>query len=402
MKKIQVLHIITEMDPSMGGVCQALRTIIPGLEELGVHNEVVSLDSPNSSFIKEDSFTIHAVGPAKGPWRYSSALVPWLLNNLPRFDSIILHGLWLYTGYATHKAIKSLQKTGSIKVPRLFVMPHGMLDPYFQKAKSRKLKAIRNWIYWKLIEQNVVNKANGLLFTCESELELAKIPFYPYKPRGEKVVGLGVEDPPAYTKDMSIALYSKCPELQEHSYILFLSRIHEKKGVDILINAFASIISDEMWITNDVRPPKLVIAGPGLETQYGKSMRRLADSLLPESIFFPGMLMREAKWGAFYGCDAFILPSHQENFGIAVAEALACSKPVIISNQVNIYIEIEKAGAGIVGQDTYEKTRESLIKWLNLTKKEKKEMSSQARLTFLEKFAVEPNIIKFKDAITSK
>ena len=67
----------------------------------------------------------------------------------------------------------------------------------------------------------------------------------------------------------------------------------------------------------------------------------------PDRVYWPGMLRGNLKWGSFYSCEAFILPSHQENFGIAVAEALACGKPVLLSNKVNIAAEIERDGVGL-------------------------------------------------------
>src|SRR5690606_26648595 len=100
----------------------------------------------------------------------------------------------------------------------------------FQNARNRKLKAIRNWIYWKLIEKNVVNQAQGLLFTCEEERQLARVTFSPYRPNCELVVGLGVEEPPVYQVDMQREFVARCPNFKNESYFLFLSRIHEKKG----------------------------------------------------------------------------------------------------------------------------------------------------------------------------
>ena len=85
---------------------------------------------------------------------------------------------------------------GIESIPKLFVMPHGMLDPYFQKAAGRKFKAVRNWLYWKLIENNLIKQADGLLFTSMLELELASQSFVPYHPKNETVVGLGVDNPP--------------------------------------------------------------------------------------------------------------------------------------------------------------------------------------------------------------
>jgi glycosyltransferase involved in cell wall biosynthesis len=191
-----------------------------------------------------------------------------------------------------------------------------MLDPYFQKAPERRLKAIRNQIYWKLIEQKLINRADGLLFTCEAELLLARETFTPYHPKRELNVGYGIQEPPAFTPAMRDAFLNKCPEIADKSYILFLSRVHEKKGADLLIKAYSSIRNSSS--------SKLIIAGPGMETDYGKSLIQIVkEDHLEHSVHFTGMLSGDAKWGAFYGCETFVLPSHQENFGIAVVEALA-------------------------------------------------------------------------------
>ena len=101
------------------------------------------------------------------------------------------------------------------------------------------------------------------------------------------------------------------------------------------------------------------------------------------------MLMGDAKWGAFYGADAFVLPSHQENFGIAVVEALACGKPVIISDQVNIWKEISAGEGGIIGEDTKESVYNNLLKWINMSEKDKTAMGERALQVFLDNFQVE-------------
>ena len=76
-------------------------------------------------------------------------------------------------------------------------MPHGMLDPWFQRDKSRRVKAVRNWFYWWLVERGVVNAADALLFTCQQELELARTTFGGYRPKREMDVGYGIAEPPA-------------------------------------------------------------------------------------------------------------------------------------------------------------------------------------------------------------
>ena len=422
---MNLLRVIASMDPVKGGPCQGIRNSIPEMEKLCVHNEVVSLDNPDAYFLKKDPFKIHALGSGKSPWGYNSKLIPWLINNLSRFDAVIVHGLWLYQGYAVRKAINLLKtrrktvKGSTGKIPKLFLMPHGMLDPYFQRAKGRKLKAIRNWFYWKLIEQHVVNEADGVLFTCEAELQLAREPFYPYKPKQEINVGYGIAEPPLYHNSLSNAFSQMCPQLAGKPFILFLSRIHEKKGVDLLIKAYAqvlkkvlrnkgvltsadSIVEETLDTPTQLYEfPRLVIAGPGLETPYGQYIQKIAveSPELQEFVFFPGMLIGDAKWGAFYGCEAFVLPSHQENFGIAVVEALACGKPVLISNQVNIWREIEAKGGGLVSEDTKEGTYKLLEKWHNLPILEKQEMRENARVTYRTYFALEQNVFNFLEAV---
>ncbi|HYI78418.1 MAG TPA: glycosyltransferase, partial [Chryseolinea sp.] len=251
---MKLLHVINSMDPSYGGTCQAVRNLVPGLQNLGVDSEVVSIDDPNAAFLGRDSFRISAVGPSRGAWSYSSKFTPWLEENVSRFNSVIIHGLWQYPGYATSKVIGNSKNVANGKghKPKLFVMPHGMLDPYFQKASGRRLKALRNILYWKLIEGNVINSADALLFTCEEERHLAKQPFRPYHPAKECVVGLGVEDPPPFTQVMRNAFLEKCKTAADRRYILFLSRIHEKKGVDLLVKSYIEVFKNSEKIGPDL------------------------------------------------------------------------------------------------------------------------------------------------------
>jgi glycosyltransferase involved in cell wall biosynthesis len=399
---MKVLHLIASMDPEAGGVSQAVSTIVLSLDNGGIMNEVVSLDQPDAPFLNNKSVIMHGMGTGKGVWGYSPLLNSWLISNLPRFDAVIVHGLWQYHSYSLRKAISSLKKmTGTnpyLKVPRTLIMPHGMLDPYFQRAKGRKLKAIRNWVYWKMIEGYVINEADGVLFTCDEEKRLAKEPFHPYKPKKEIVVGLGVISPPAYSTTMEEAFLKKCPQVRNNKYFLFLSRLHEKKGVDMLIEAYKNLYTKT---TNKDSLPKLVIAGPGTETNYGSKLIKSVNEAegLNSFILFPGMLVGDAKWGAFYNCETFILPSHQENFGIAVVEALACEKAVLISNQVNIFKEIKDNQAGIVSEDTVEGTLGSLQRWNDLLPHLRKLMERMAKQTYEDKFSLESFSGNFKKAL---
>lgn len=398
---MRILRVIGSMNPVIGGPCQGIRNSITELAKSGVYNEVVSLDDPGEEFLGQDSFIIHALGPNARPWAYSAKLAPWLTENLPRFDVVIVHGLWLYHSYAVWKAIRKINEKldgGRPKI-RFFIMPHGMLDPWFQDAAGRRLKAIRNWLYWKAIEHRVVNEADGLLFTCETELLLARKPFSPYKPKLEINVSYGIQAPPDYQDSMREAFLAKCPDVHNQPYLLFLSRIHYKKGVDMLINAYALLAMERSTLSNSL--PKLVIAGPGLETEYGQKMVALvaSNAQLKGQVFFTGMLTDDAKWGALYGCEAFVLPSHQENFGIAVAEALACGKPVLISNQVNIWREIEAGGGGFIAENSIEGIRELFSLWLSISLESRIIMEEKAKDTFEQHFAIEQTARQFKESI---
>lgn len=333
---MKILHVITSMNPKLGGVCQVLRNLNPYFIQERMHVEIVSLDNKNDDFGIVDDLRIHKIGQGKTSYQYQPKLVKWLKNNLRNFDYVIVHGLWQYHNLAVNKSIKFL-KTDNKKVPKVVIMPHGMLDPYFQKAPERKWKALRNEIIWSLIEKLCINDADMIFYTCEEEMRLASTTFKGYKPLKVANVGLGIQPPPNNIDDCKEAFYRLFPIIKGKKYFLFLSRIHEKKGVDLLINAYNKLCNEGSGF------PDLVIAGP-LESDYAKEVIQLASD--NPKIHFSGMLSGKAKWGAFYNCEAYFLPSHQENFGIAIVEAMACKKPVLITKNVNIWNEIETGGGG--------------------------------------------------------
>lgn len=388
----RILHVVSSMDPVFGGVSKAVRTIAISLLENGIVNEVVSLDNPNAEFIAADAFKLHTLGSSNNPWSYHPTMLSWLKEHIHQYDAVIVHGLWLYSSYVVYLAINSIKKQDR---PKYFVMPHGMLDPYFQKAKGRRLKAIRNWVYWKLIEHKVVNNADGLLFTCKEERLLAKQPFKPFRPKKEYIVGLGVDVPPIHHADMDKAFQNCCKSLENRPFLLFLSRIHQKKGIDLLLKAYKRCLDEADYDLD------LVIAGPGLQTDYGLSLLKTVseNSNLKSRVHFTGMLSGDAKWGAFYNADAFVLPSHQENFGIAVVEALATSTPVLISNKVNIWREIKNGNGGLIGEDNEDETFKIIKQWLSLSSDEKRDMKKAAKKVYLNYFTVENAAKKFLEGI---
>jgi len=397
---MKLLSVISSMNPISGGPCQGIRNNLPFWKEYGLVPIIVSLDSPTQMFLEIEP--IIALGPANNKWFYTKKLKPWLTEHLSEYDVVLIHGLWVYHTYSIYKAIKKLKseriKSGK-NVSKLFIMPHGMLDPYFQTANDRKWKSIRNYIYWNLIEKNVIREADAILFTCEEEMRLASTTFKNYQPKKVFNIGYGINEPPIFKDSFKTEFEKICKEIINNKYFLFLSRIHHKKGVDILLYAYLNFANKQ--IENNLSFPMLVIAGPGMDSVFGKSILQIVNSneILKKNVVFTGMLQGEAKWGAFFCCEAFILPSHQENYGIAVVEALACNKPVLISNKVNIWNEIENYNGGIVENDTLDGTNQMFNKWVKLTLSEQIEMGNNGFKLYQEKFTAKVTSKKFIEVI---
>ena len=380
---MKILSIITKVNPRNGGPIQGILNYHTVLFNYGCERDIVTFENPNDviKFNLPESLKIHSLGQSFTPLAFNNRLFPFLVQNAINYDVLIIHGIWQYHSICTIKAIEWLKKNRpELILPKVYCMPHGMLDPWFQKEKTRKLKAIRNYVYWYLFEKKVINEVDGILFTCEEELLLAKTTFSGYNPKREINVGYGIEAPPENNLNFSEAFTYSCPGINGEQFLLFLSRIDFKKGVDLLIEAF-NLLSKEY-----PELPHLVIAGP-TDSFFAKEMILMADG--NPKIHFTGMLRGPEKWGALYGCDVFVLPSHQENFGIAVAEALACGKPVLISNKVNIYREIQEGGAGIINDDTLEGTISNLKHWIELSAIEKQKMCEAAQQVYLKHFNVE-------------
>lgn len=383
------------MDPRHGGPGQFIRNLAPWFAAPDHTLEVVCLDDPRAAYLCNDPLRIHALGAGRGSWSYHPALLPWLREHLVRFDAVFLNGLWQYPGFALSQVARQLSGPG------YFIIPHGMLDPWFQKFSVRPWKALRNRLYWRLVEHRIVRRARGVLFTCGEERRLARLPFHPYSPKREVVVGLGLPEPPPYCSQMQVAFAQRCPAPAGQSYFLFLGRIHPKKGIDLLIKAYAALCRTHGTPSAGTLP-RLVIAGPDAETAYGRSMQELASQICPPgSVAWPGMLTGDPKWGALYGCEAFVLPSHQENFGIAVVEALACGRPVLISNQVNIWREIREQGAALVENDDFPGTLRLCQSWIELSASARQKMAARARLCFNGSFSGERAARNLQTAITA-
>lgn len=380
------------MDPKTGGPSQGLRNLNPFLLTQKIEVDILCLDDPKSDYFDANHVRIHKVGTGFTSFKYNKYLDTWLNEHIAEFDFISVHGIWQYHNFAVYKAIKNLKKKG-IKAPKAVIMPHGMLDPYFQKAPDRRLKALRNEFVWRITEKNAINAADALFFTCEEELNLARTTFKGYKPKREINVGYGIQHPPIFKETMKFAFEELCPAIRNKQYWLFLSRIHPKKGIDILINVYSKLIKEGHQL------PELVIAGP-TDSEYAQKIVSIAQE--NPHIHFPGMVSGDSKWGVFYGCEAFLLPSYQENFGIAIVEAMACKKPVLITKHINIWKEIENGQGGwVLETPTKMELEKQLLSLSGLSKNKLEEKGEQAYTTFEEKFLVDYRAPEFIEALKS-
>lgn len=378
-----ILHVIGSMDPRLGGASHGLRSLMPLLERIGVRNEAVCMDDPCASEDGDDGLGIHRIGSAGNPWQYNPTLTPWLTRHAGGFDAVVIHGMWLHHGLAVSRWVKGLRRSGTGRAPLLFVMPHGMLDPWFQEAPGRRLKALRNSVYWRLVERSVVAAADAMLFTTEEERSRARTAFPRYPNVRERVVGFGTLPPPEYSEPGMAYPYTEFPMGMEETYLLYLGRIHEKKGADLLLDAYARLRDDRL--------PALLMAGPGWDSAFGGSLRdRISgDDFLGRKVHTDGMLSGRRKWQALQGCEALLLPSHHENFGVTVSEALSCGRPVLLSDKVNIHREVTGAGAGLSATDDRDGVLSLISAWREMQADERDAMSHAARSLFEQRFHME-------------
>ncbi len=366
----RILHIIASVDRAGGGPVQGL---IQGLDirrSWGQQIEVISLDEPASAAISDFPGIVHGMGPAPQRYGYTPKLARWIAQNGQRFDAAVIHGLW------NHGSVGGWQGLRRAGLPYV-IFTHGMMDPWFRKAYP--LKHWAKQLFWT-VQGRALRDANEVLFTSEEEKRLAEGVFfgYCYRPR---VLAYAAAEAPAIAAEDYAAFRALVPSLAGRPYLLYLSRIHEKKGIDLLLEGFAKAAR---------RPDlQLVIAGPP-HGDLGERLQAQARSLgIADRVHWPGMVRGAAKAEAFRGAEAFVLTSHQENFGIAVAEALAYGKPVLISDQINIWREIEAGGGGIVAPDTLEGATHVIAGWETMTTEGRLAMGKAARAVYEANFTIE-------------
>ncbi|MDA0343896.1 MAG: glycosyltransferase [Verrucomicrobia bacterium] len=307
-RSLEVLHLIHSLDPKTGGVYSAVELLSNAMMRAGIQSRM------------SDDPKVEVSNPRE-----------W----------IIAHGLWQWPG----RVARSFEN-------RYLVYPHGMLDPWFKKTYP--FKHLKKQIYWWVIQGKILRDAHAVCFTTQEEQSISPKTFFPYQVN-EVLTGLGVEAPPHELDISKKEFWEKFPALKGRKTLLYLGRFHPKKGVDELIRSWKK--------RKHPKDEVLVLAGPvDKKDSWIQSLLSLAGE--DPSVVWTGMLQGSEKWGALRSADAMILPSHQENYGMVVAEACSVGLPIYLTNQVNLWREVVDVGAGVAENDDRAGIQSLVDQWM--------------------------------------
>ena len=339
---MKVLQVIPSYVPAyhIGGPVSAVHDLCRALArhgiEVSVFTTTIGLDQMPSPLPARNNIDGVEVTyfPASLFKKYNHAygIARAIRREIQNYDIVHVHSVFSYTTLVACATCRENKK------PYL-LNPWGALDKDMINFRNRMLKMA----YIKIIERNNLETAS--VIQVSSDYERIKIQALGFN-RNIEIIPPGINFQ-EYSKQDDL-LRARYPELKDKKIILYLGRIHPKKGIAILLKAFCKVIA-----TRD--DTYLVIAGP--IDGYAKRIIRFVkdDSALNKRVIFTNMLLGSDKVAAFYSSDIFVLSSYGENFGIAALEALACGLPVILTKEVGLSADVEEYGAGlIVNQDISE------------------------------------------------
>lgn len=318
------LHVVSHLDPKYGG----LSAVVPELARAvaGAGAGAGGRRSPVAAFLAAgERSAIEGLDVTAWP----TSRVAWLRNGALRasFDALVrrsagvhIHGLW---EGSTAAAVAAARRVGRPYV----ISAHGMLEPWALGNKRWKKQ-----VYAALTERANVAGASCLHALTEAEVEN-------YRSFGARqpiaVIPNGVSVPEGAGPDLFLAQH---PELRGKRIVLFLGRIHFKKGLDLLVEAWSRVV---------VKHPeaRLVLAGPDFENTRAAVERQIAALDVGRSVFFTGMLRGAEKWSAMAAAEGFVLPSYSEGLSVSALEAMGMGLPVILTTHCHLP-EAARAGAG--------------------------------------------------------
>jgi glycosyltransferase involved in cell wall biosynthesis len=331
---MKVLHVIPGIAPRYGGPSQAISEMCGALQSEEVEVLIATTDADGESRLGVETGkpvlykgvpTIFFPRQLSEAFKYSHPLARWLDRNVTDFDVVHIHAVFSHSSLAAASAC-----TGH-KVPYI-VRPLGSLDPW-----SLRQKRFAKRILFRVGVLKMLNGASAIHYTTLAEKQLAEDVL---GIRCGMVIPLGVNQEVFSLPTENVR--ELFPQIANSPYILLLSRIHHKKNIESLVEAFSAVTKQ-----GEHKEWKLVIAGEG-EPYYIARLKQLAFEKCGDSVIFAGWLGGTRKAVMLRGAKLFALPSFQENFGLSVVESLACGVPVLISSHVNLCDEIEVARAGWV------------------------------------------------------
>ena len=352
---MKVLHVLQALSKNFGGTTTVLHDLVIAQCATGLDVDVVStnVDAPRgvlpiapNRFIEYHGARMRYCSVEFRPLLFSRDLKRYIDQNIARYDIVHIHGLYRFPPtYAAWQA----RRQG---VPYV-ITPHGALDPYlYARSSSGKLGFKR--LYERWFDLPNLHSAGAIHYTAEEERERASF----LNLRAPSFVVPNGLDWSQYDALPARGALRARLGLGEAPLVLFLGRLHFKKGLDLLIPAFDAL-------RQRVPGVQLVIAGPEND-DYGEKVRGwVRERALDAAVHFVGPLQGAEVVQAYVDADVFALPSYTENFGMTVAEAMACALPVVISDQVNIHAEITGAGAGLVTRCDADEVTEALETLLN-------------------------------------
>lgn len=333
IRPVDVTHVIPTMNLATGGPPVVVQRICEHLPALGWTCRVVTTGAASDH---ETDFDGSADGDYEtlvfssrrgGNFAYSKSLSKSIDRIVASSRLVHIHTAWSYPGLAAMRACRRQ------RVPYVF-MPHGMFDP-----NSLDRKRLKKQLYGQFVEWPAVRSAAAMIYTHEEERRLAESAVRGL-PAGF-VVPLGADEPPQKSREtLACEFFCRFPQLRGTKLVLFLSRLHPKKGLDLLIPAFRSVAAGN-------REAHLLIVGGG-QDKYVSSLRRMIDDVgIADRATLAGPLHGEVKWEAIAAATMLVLPSYQENFALVVAEAMRLGLPIVLSRRVNIWTDVVESAAGL-------------------------------------------------------